>query len=345
MGADREGAPHGVMSPGSRPIDRAAEQRVLDWLLEGRQPVVRYQTLLGLVGRRERDREVRRARRQIPKVGWAYDQLRRQQPDGFWEPHKPRNIPEWFHFQYFPKFRSTHWRALVLAEFGLDATDPRVKRLAEVIFDYKLRLSSPVNFYYEEVSIAGNTARTLTQFGYADDSRVRKLYDWLLEDQRKDGGWNGEQGAPGTLEAWQALAAFAALPPGKRSSGINQAIARGAEFYLKRNLIKEGRRYGPWFRLHYPTHYFYDVLVGLDVLTRLGYAGDRRLRPALEVLTRKRRPDGTWWMDQLHPDIAPGPYWGDDTKFTPLRIESPGRPSKWITMKALQVLKRVEDAR
>jgi hypothetical protein len=126
---------------------------------------------------------------------------------------------------------------------------------------------------------------------------------------------------------------------------MERAIARGVEFYLERALFKEGRAYAPWLRLHYPNHYFYDILVGLDVLTQLGVAGDRRLRPALNILMEKRRRDGTWLLDRSHPDIGPGTtIYPDPKKMKPLVIEAPGRPSKWITLKALRVLKRVEDA-
>ncbi len=47
-----------------------------------------------------------------------------------------------------------------------------------------------------------------------------------------------------------------------------QAIDKGAEFYLERKLFKERPKYAPWFRFHYPNHYFYDILVGLDVIPR-----------------------------------------------------------------------------
>jgi hypothetical protein len=254
-------------------------------------------------------------------------------------------VKEWVNFLWFPPFRSTIWKALVISDLGLDASDMRVRRIAELIFEYKLQLSSPFNFFHEEVCIVGNTARMMTRFGYGDDPKVRRLYDWLIEDQREDGGWNCSQGTPGTLDCWEALAAFASVPKAKRSRKMEKAIDRGAEFYLKRKLFQEGRRYAPWFRFHYPNHYFYDILVGLDVITQLGYAGDRRLEPALKILRDKRRNDGTWILDKVHPDVGRGStIHPDSKKIKPLVIEEPGKPSKWVTLKALTVLKRVEDA-
>lgn len=317
---------------------------VLDWLLEERQPSVRYYALRELLGRGEDDPGVKKARSEIGRVGWAADQLRSLGPKGYWEPREPTNIQQWWRFTYFPKFRSTNWRALVLADMGLDSRDARIGKIAGTILDYRLRLGSPFNYFHEEVSISGNTARMLTRFGYGDDPRVRRLYDWLVEDQREDGGWNGEQGAPGTLEGWEALAAFACVPKSKRPPKMTEAINRGAEFYLQHKLFEEGGKHPSWFRLHYPTHYFYDILVGLDILTQLGYSGDRRLKPALELLNKKRRQDGTWVLESVHPDTVKGSEYATEKGLLPLVVEPAGRPSKWITLTALRVLKRVKDS-
>ena len=323
--------------------DRDAQ--VIEWLLEEDQPSVRYHALVGLLERSGDDPEVQDARSQIPQVGWAHDLLATQKPKGYWEAHEPRTVREWVTFLRFPRFGSSIWKGMVLSDLGLTAADPRIRRLAGLIFEYKLHLSSELNYFTEEVCIVGNVARMLTRFGYGEDRRVRKLYDWMLEDQREDGGWNCAAGEPGTLDCWEALAAFEAVPKAKRTAAMERAISRGAEFYLERKLFEEGRRCTPWFRFHYPTHYFYDVLVGLDVLTRLGYAGDRRLQPALQILRGKRRSDGTWVLDRVHPDEDRGGGRGAAAKkVKPLALERAGEPSKWITLTALRVLKRVEDA-
>jgi hypothetical protein len=327
---------------GTHVVDENSD--VTEWLLERDQPAVRSRALANLLDRKETDSDVREARSRIARVGWARDQLAQQKPKGFWESREPKNVKEWIDFLYFPYYTATNWRALVLSDLGLDASVPQIKKLAETLFRYKLRLSSPFNFFYEEMCISANTARMLTTFGYADDPRVKKLFDWLIEDQRADGGWNCSQGTPGTLDVWEPLAAFAALPKSKRSPKMEAAVDRGAEFYLKRGMFREGKPYAPWLRLHYPNHYFYDILVGLDVLTRLGFAGDRRLRPALQLLNDKRRPDGRWLLDRAHPDVIRKSDLPPGKSVRPFTIEAPGEPSKWITLKALEVLVRVERA-
>ncbi len=326
----------------SRHDDRDAQ--VIDWLLEDDQPSVRYHTLVDLLGRKQDDPEVSEAHSRVPRAGWAHDLLRTQKPEGYWEAHEPRTVREWVGFLRFPTFQSSLWKGMVLSDLGLTAADARIRRLADRVFQYLLPLSSPLNLFTEEVCVVGNVARMMTRFGYGDDRRVRKLYAWMLEDQREDGGWNCAAGKPGTLDCWEALAAFEAIPKAKRTAAMERAISRGAEFYLERKLFEEGRRYAPWFRFHYPTHYYYDVLVGLDVLTGLGYVGERRLEPALQILREKRRRDGSWVLDQVHPDEGSRSNSGAARRVKPLALERAGEPSKWITLTALRVLKRVEDA-
>ena len=131
---------------------------------------------------------------------------------------------------------------------------------------------------------------------------------------------------------------------GPRRRRTESTIERGAEFYLERRLFDDGeKKYLPWFRFHYPNHYYYDVLVALDVITRLGYDGDRRLRAALEILNEKRREDGTWILEKVHPDFGAGARYSLRKKVSPFALEEAGKPSKWITLTALRVLKRVED--
>ena len=127
---------------------------------------------------------------------------------------------------------------------------------------------------------------------------------------------------------------------------MTECVALGAEFFLDRELHRQGDRYAPWFRFHWPVHYYYDLLVGLEVLTALGYGDDPRLDYALAHLRRKQRSDGRWNLDAVHPDGGPrAARWysahpGD--RPTALAFESTGRPSKMITLRALTVLDRVE---
>jgi len=142
------------------------------------------------------------------------------------------------------------------------------------------------------------------------------------------------------------MSAFAVYPKAKWTEGMKRAVELGAEYYLGKELHKQGGEYPPWYRFHYPVHYYYDLLVGLDFMTALGYGTDRRLLFALNLLREKRRPDGKWNVDAIHPDVEGGvaEWIAKHPKHapTPFALEKPGEPSKFITLKAMLVLNRVD---
>jgi hypothetical protein len=312
------------------------EAKVLDWLLEADQPAVRYFALVELLDGNGSDEDVKQARKNILTRGWVFDILNSQKPGGYWQ---RRNS------LYRPKYLATNWQMLVLSDLGVTSRDSEKVRVASDLF-FKDWLGSVDAFEREvaEVCVAGNLARMLTRFGYVEDSRVKKLFDWLVDHQKDDGGWHCFQSDKGTLDCWEALAAFASVPRAKRTKSINRSIERGVEFYLERELWREGKRYEPWFRFHYPIHYYYDLLVGLDTITSLGYGGDKRIESALKHMRKKKSSGGTWKLDAVHPDLGPG---ADYTLRPPLpikfRLENEGMPSKWITLTALRIEKRVEE--
>jgi hypothetical protein len=324
----------------------AVESKLMSWLLEPDQPASRYWTLIGLLDRPQDDVDVRQARGDISKRGWAADILHKQKPGGFWESKDDL---------YRPKYKATIWNLIVLADLGMTAQDERVSKSCELFLEGYSRpdggFDSPSsNWTRSELFLTGNLARTLVNCGYAEDDRVKSAFDWLVENQMDDGGWHcfyEMAFGKGTLDCWEGLGAFAALPKSNWTRRMKKCVERGAEFYLRKQLFKQGREpYLPWLRFHYPVHYYYDILVGLDILTKLGYGDDKRLDPALALMTEKRRGDGTWILDKVHPDLGAGAgYRMNKKKVTPMALETKGEPSKWITLTCLEVLKRVEEAR
>jgi len=319
--------------------------KVLDWLLEEDQPSIRYLALTQLMGRRASDPEVRSARSRIPKTGWAADILARRDPAGWWV--QERSL-------YRPKYLSTNWNLLALSDLGATRGIHSVRASCELWMDRSPLKGGGVGGFsgnHGHHCYTGNMARALVRFGYGDDPRVRKALDWLVETAHPKGGWTCWSFSDGpatgrTLDAWEGLSAFAAYPRSRWTGRMQACVERGAEFYLERELHRQGERYPPWYRFHWPVHYYYDLLVGLDVLTALGYGDDPRLRWALAFLRKRRRADGRWVLDGAHPDVqGPPAVWyaaHPKQRPTPLAFETVGRPSKMITLRALTVLARVE---
>ncbi len=310
------------------------------WLLTEGDPSVQFRILRDVLDLPEGDARVETARAAVGKKGWASDILRWQLEGGQWTTPGTTALD-----LYRPKYITTNWMLLVLSDLGLTRKDPRVARAAELLLNRSAggeedSLGGPGS----HLCFTGNAVRMMVRFGYGDDPRVRRAIAWLLSAQKPDGGWHCFPSDTGSLSSWEALAALAVLPPAARTPDVTQAIQRGLEFYLSRGLLQEGgQAYAPWLRLHYPNHYYYDALVGLDIVTALGAGSDPRIQPALDWLESKRNPADSWNLDALHPDIEEDLfYWARGVKspFFPFGLEIPGQPSRWLTATALTVLHR-----
>jgi hypothetical protein len=351
------------MHPMGRTEPKLTKKRVaptqvdpVEWLLEESQPSIRYRALTELLGRNASDPEVRAAKKLILEKGWAAEILSRRRPGGGWAvavtarqtpPGTSTEVPN----QYRPKYVSTNWMMLVLSDLGLTRSEPVIAELCEFWMkgfaakDGGLGGSSTGTPHY---CVAANMARALIRFGYSDDPRVLRTLEWLVKTAHPKGGWSC-WGSGRNLDSWEAMSAFAAYPREKWTENMQTCVEKGAEFFLQRHLHQQGARYAPWYRFHYPVHYYYDLLVGLDFMTALGYAGDPRMGYAVQFLRSRRRRDGTWSLDAVHPDVeGPIATWFAQhprQRPTPFALEKAGQPSKMITLTALRVLDAVDRVR
>jgi len=253
-----------------------------------------------------------------------------------------------------PRFLGTHWNMLALADLGATHDIAEIRESSEYWMAKSPLVRGGVGGLGKGKGhhcFTANMARALIRMGYGDDRRVRRTMEWLAETAHPKGGWTCRFSTNGpatsrSLDAWEGLGAFAVYPTEKWTSEMRTVVERTAEYYLERELHLQGDRYEPWYRFHWPTHYYYDLLVGLDCLTALGYTKDARLGFALELLRSKRREDGRWNLDaaQTDPDADTARWFAENPgkRPTPLTFEDAGRPSKMITMRALTALSRVE---
>ena len=71
------------------------------------------------------------------------------------------------------------------------------------------------------------------------------------------------------------------------------------------------------------------MLLNLEALTEAGCGGDPRLHDAIELVLSRQDEQGRWKLEYSYK----GKTWLD--------IEQKGQPSKWVTLRALRVLKAV----
>ena len=93
-------------------------------------------------------------------------------------------------------------------------------------------------------------------------------------------------------------------------------------------MIERDRKSGAaWTRFAFPTWWHYDVLRGLEYLRRAGVEPDERVAEAIDLVASKRDDEGRWPLETRYPGEMPV-----ETD------EGEGRPSRWITLRALRVL-------
>jgi hypothetical protein len=326
----------------------------LSWLLEpdAQNPGVRYFALLELLDRPEDDPEILEARRAVMSTGPVPTILEAQHPDGYWVEPGPG---------YRPKYRSTVWSVIMLAQLGADGSDPRVRLAGDYILDHAIASTGSFSMTGAPSMalhcLSGNLSAALLDLGWLGDERLHGALEWLAKAITGQGIAPAEQSdaplrfyrsgacAPGFCCsannrkpcAWGAIKtmlAFAKLPDSARTPLIQSAIDAGIGFLSGRDpaiadypTAQDTKPSQSWFRFGFPLFYVTDVLQNLEVLTRLGYATDPRLAAAVQLLLGKQQEHGRWKMEYTYN----GKTWVD--------IEEKSKPSKWVTLRALRVLK------
>ncbi len=263
-------------------------------LLASPEPAVRLRVLLGVLARDPRSAEVARVRRSVRTSARAVALLSERTADG--------RIP--FH-PYRAKWYGAHWVLVALAEMGYPPGDPTLLPLRDQALEWLFapeyaRLMRTVRgLPLLHASIDGNAIYAMLALGIADD-RVEALVGRLLRAQWPDGGWNCDRTASGRSSSFtESLIPLRALVRYGAERGDNEARAAAhsaREFFLRHRLFRrcrDGSVISPSFvQLHYPCYWHYDVLFGLTVMVEAGAIGDPRCTDALDVLRRKRLPDG-----------------------------------------------------
>jgi hypothetical protein len=322
------------------------------WLLAADEPAVRYAALTGLLGEPFEAPEVEVARRAIMTEGAVPRILAAQGDDGHW------GAAGQF---YRDKYRGTVWQLIVLAELSADPADERVRAACEAI----LRDSQePESGGFSTACsnkrgggqpsgvipcLTGNMVFSLIRLGMLDDSRLQHAVDWVTTWQRfDDAAGAAPTGGPydrykmcwGThtchMGVVKALKGLAEMPSERRSPSVERTLAAGTEYLLRHHVHKRShdltRDSKPsWKRFGFPLMWQTDALEILLVLAKLGMLApgsrDERTDEALDLVRSRRGPDGRWKLQTTQ-----------NGKVV-VDIETRGQPSRWVTLRALQVLK------
>jgi hypothetical protein len=136
------------------------------------------------------------------------------------------------------------------------------------------------------------------------------------------------------MGATKVLKALSTMPERSRTPEIRVLMDREVENILENGIYRylrnpDGSRKDKagWKKFGFPLFYQSDVLEVLDTLTRLGVC-DERMQDSIDLVLRAQGPDGRWLLS----NTFNGKMWAD--------IEEKGRPSKWVTLRAVRALRR-----
>ncbi len=184
-----------------------------------------------------------------------------------------------------------------------------------------------------EPCINGRTVANGVYFGID----MGHLVDRLLGERLEDGGWNceAENGSvrssfATTINVLEGLWVFEHTTGGTVAS--REARLAGEEYLLARRLFRRLGTGDPaddgFLNLLHPNYWHYDVLRALDYFRSTGAAPDPRLGEAIDHVRARRLDDGRWPVDGR----PAGRVWFE-------LEDGPGKPSRWITLRALRVLR------
>lgn len=342
------GTPHGWL--------RGLREDPLPWLLDESAPAVRHLALRQLLDRPVDDPDVVEAQAAAMATDPLAAILAAQDPAGFWVKPGPG---------YGPKYTGTVWQLIFLDQLGADPRDPRIQAACEYVLSHTqaesggfgssaVRQSSQPPSASVVHCLNGNLLRALIGFGRLDDERVRRAIDWQAAAITGEGeirfhksSTSGagfrcavNEGLPCGWGAAKAVLGLARIPAERRAPPVQRALEAGVAFLLSRDPAKADypmgwgntKPSGSWFKLGFPSGYVADVLQVLEALCEAGAAADPRLGPAIDWLLAQGDGRGRWANRYA--------YAGKMV----LDIDVPGRPSRWVTLRACRVLKAVASA-
>jgi hypothetical protein len=349
LGTRFSGKRRRIMNISGQPLSYA-----MNWLLAPDTPGVRYLALRDLLDYPTDHPDLVAAREAAHTRGPIAEILEHMQNSGYWAEPGPG---------YLPKYWSTVWSVLTLAQLGASVLeDERIARACHYLLDHALTPKGQFSISGTPSSTAdclqGNLCWALAALG-CDDPRLDAAYEWMarsvtgegiapIEDRQAELRYYAGKcgplfrcGANNKLPcAWGAvkvMLAFGAWPAHRRTALVDRAIQQGVEFLLNGDPAQAGYPNGwaakpsqNWWKFGFPVFYVTDMLQNVAALVKLGYAQDPRLAPALKCIREKSDPQGRWLLEY---DYA-GKTWSN--------FGQKKRANKWVTLRAMCVLKEAQ---
>jgi len=324
----------------------------VSWLLESDNPGVRYLALRDLLDLPADDSKLKSARRNAHKDGPIAKILSHMEDEGYWVKPGPG---------YTQKYRSTVWAMILLAQLGASIKeDKRIEQACKYLMDqmkegglFTTTTSGAPSGTVD--CLQGNLCWSLMEMGY-NDPRLDTAYEWMARTVTGDGiapveekdapiryyaykcGPNFACGVNNKLPcAWGGVKVMLALgkaPVKSQTPLIKKAIKQGADFFFSIDPATANypTRLGDkpsrnWWKFGFPVFYITDLLQLAEAMIGCGYGNDPRLANTLNIIREKQDDAGRWLLEY------------DYTGKTWVNFGKKKQPNKWVTWRALKVLK------
>ncbi len=320
--------------------------KALNWLLEPDEPAVRAQALVGLCGADPSSPEVVQARRRAMEEGPTAAILDQQEDHGGWEPDR----------DYYS--RGTLATMPVLAQLGADPSDERIGRACA-------RALSLIPEHGHFLTGCGQPANlwALARFGWTDDPRFIRachytMARYRLEDGSRVGRLRWQRGTcfgkhPCFMAVVKMVWLLSVLRGNPAFPWAETLLAASVEFLLHHHVYLSSRKLKPVRREW--ADFACPVLCcdtdALDLLAAVCHAGacdDPRVIPAVQLVLSKRDNNGRWSLDHSYSPSDGGTAMraktvGNVKMAIRADVGRLGRPSKWVTLKAMTALSSAPD--
>lgn len=260
-------------------------------------------------------------------------------------------------------YTGTVWCFAEAVERGLDKRTTFIANTASYIADRFQTKTGGFSFDWRPPTpVACRTGDMVRFFLTAgiNDETVKNGINWILQNQRHDGGWlhcplegicdtikltlfkkaggglSREKDSSVTSCFYATLSCARALVLAKETN--SHILKRAIDFFLGRKLFRNRnglpvlpkRGWNKDFRLlGYPLLCQYDILSGLQLTAEAGYINDSKTGEAFNIFMEKQNSAGLWQYESFAPGMLFQKYNGEQ--------------DLWLTLRALYLFKKMED--
>ncbi len=301
------------------------DSKFIEWLLQG-DVSIQYQVYRDLLSEDRKDLQER-----IASEGWGAKFLSSRNTNGHWG----RGF-------YQPKWISSHYTLLDLRNLCISRDVTPIRQSIDIIADNEKSEDGGVNpaesIKESDVCVNGMFLSYAAYFKISS-GKLKSIIDFVLSQHMKDGGFNCRLNRSGavhsslhsTISVLEGISEYKQNGYTYKLKELENAQKAGIEFILRHQLFISDRTgeviNKNFLKFVYPYRWKYDILRALDYFQRAQIEWDERMKPAIEVLLKKRNKDGTW--------NARAKYAGE----VHFEMEKAGQPGRWNTLRGLRVLK------